>query len=95
MTAALPGEPTFRCARSSVLRDEVVAGTASTVRAYLLIEHVAQSPLEPGAAAGQEATCLRLDGGGGVEPAYVVGDLRQPPGELVGECAAVLEEATR
>ena len=39
MTAALPGEPDFRCARTSLLRDEPIAGTASTVRAYLLIEH--------------------------------------------------------
>jgi hypothetical protein len=34
----LPGQPGFRCAASSVLRDETVAGTASTVRAFLLIE---------------------------------------------------------
>jgi hypothetical protein len=33
-----PG-PGFRCAAASVLRDEPVAGTASTVRAFLLIEH--------------------------------------------------------
>ena len=39
MTTALPGEPNFRCARTSVLRDEPIAGTASTVRAFLLIEH--------------------------------------------------------
>ena len=39
MTAPHPGEPAFRCARSSVLRDESIAGTGSTVRAYLLIEH--------------------------------------------------------
>lgn len=31
--------PDFRCARESVLRDEPVAGTASTVRAFLLLEH--------------------------------------------------------
>lgn len=29
----------FRCAGASVLRDEPVAGTASTVRAFLLLEH--------------------------------------------------------
>jgi hypothetical protein len=34
----LPGEPDFRCAASSVLRDEPLAGTASTIRAFLLIE---------------------------------------------------------
>ena len=39
MTAARPGEPDFRCARTSLLRNEPIAGTASTVRAYLLIEH--------------------------------------------------------
>jgi hypothetical protein len=39
VTAALPGEPAFRCARTSLLRNEPIAGTASIVRAYLLIEH--------------------------------------------------------
>lgn len=34
-----PGEPDFRCAGASLLRDEPVAGTASTVRAFLLLEH--------------------------------------------------------
>jgi hypothetical protein len=34
----LPGEPGFRCAASSALRDEPLSGTASTVRAFLLIE---------------------------------------------------------
>jgi hypothetical protein len=34
----LPGDPGFRCAASSALRDEPLAGTASTVRAFLLIE---------------------------------------------------------
>lgn len=29
----------FRCAGASVLRDEPIAGTASTVRAFLLLEH--------------------------------------------------------
>jgi hypothetical protein len=32
-------DPSFRCAAASVLRDEPVAGTASTVRAFLLIEN--------------------------------------------------------
>ena len=32
-------DPAFRCAGASVLRDEPVAGTASTVRAFLLLEH--------------------------------------------------------
>ncbi len=32
------GDPDFRCASASLLRDEPVAGTASTVRAYLLLE---------------------------------------------------------
>lgn len=36
MTATDPG---FRCAGASLLRDEPVAGTASTVRAFLLLEH--------------------------------------------------------
>jgi hypothetical protein len=34
-----PGDPSFRCAAASQWRDEAVAGTASTVRAYLLLEH--------------------------------------------------------
>lgn len=38
LTAPLPGQPGFRCAAASVLRDEPMAGTASTVRAFLLIE---------------------------------------------------------
>lgn len=38
MTQPAPGEPGFRCAASSVLRDEPMAGTASTIRAFLLIE---------------------------------------------------------
>lgn len=32
-------DPGFRCAAASLLRDEPVAGTASTVRAFLLLEH--------------------------------------------------------
>jgi len=32
-------DPGFRCAGASALRDEPVAGTASTVRAFLLVEH--------------------------------------------------------
>lgn len=32
-------DPAFRCAAASQLRDESLAGTASTVRAFLLIEH--------------------------------------------------------
>lgn len=36
---SLPGDSTFRCAGASLLRDEPLAGTASTVRAFLLIEH--------------------------------------------------------
>ena len=32
-------DPAFRCAGASVLRDEPVAGTASTVRAFVLLEH--------------------------------------------------------
>ncbi|QIX27147.1 sucrase ferredoxin [Nocardioides sp. JQ2195] len=32
-------DPAFRCSTASRLRDEPVAGTASTVRAFLLIEH--------------------------------------------------------
>ncbi|MCW2793633.1 MAG: sucrase ferredoxin [Nocardioides sp.] len=32
-------DPAFRCAGASVLRDEPVAGTASTVRAFLLVEN--------------------------------------------------------
>ncbi|MDQ4054346.1 MAG: sucrase ferredoxin [Actinomycetota bacterium] len=38
MTAPVPGAPGFRCAASSALRDEPLAGTASTIRAFLLIE---------------------------------------------------------
>ncbi|GAA2139155.1 sucrase ferredoxin [Nocardioides koreensis] len=34
-----PGDPGFRCASASLLRDEPVGGTASTVRAFLLLEH--------------------------------------------------------
>jgi hypothetical protein len=32
-------DPSFRCAGSSLLRDEPLAGTASTVRAFVLLEH--------------------------------------------------------
>ncbi len=32
-------DPAFRCAAASVLRDETITGTASTVRAFLLVEH--------------------------------------------------------
>ena len=32
-------DPAFRCAGASALRDEPIAGTASTVRAFLLLEH--------------------------------------------------------
>jgi hypothetical protein len=32
-------DPAFRCAAASVLRDEPIAGTASTVRAFLLVEN--------------------------------------------------------
>ena len=32
-------DPGFRCAAASVLRDEPLAGTASTVRAFVLLEH--------------------------------------------------------
>lgn len=38
MNRPLPGDPAFRCAGSSVLRADELAGTASTVRAFLLIE---------------------------------------------------------
>ena len=38
MTQPGPGAPGFRCAASSALRDEPLAGTASTIRAFLLIE---------------------------------------------------------
>ena len=43
LTAAATGggpgtDPGFRCAAASVLRDEVVGGTASTVRAWILLE---------------------------------------------------------
>lgn len=33
-----PGDPDYRCASASLLRDEPLAGTASTVRAFLLLE---------------------------------------------------------
>lgn len=32
-------DPSFRCSGASLLRDEPVAGTASTVRSFLLLEH--------------------------------------------------------
>lgn len=32
-------DPAFRCAAASLLRDDTLAGTASTVRAFLLVEH--------------------------------------------------------
>ncbi|MFC6287311.1 sucrase ferredoxin [Nocardioides sp. GCM10027113] len=32
-------DPSYRCSAASLLRDEPVAGTASTVRAFLLVEH--------------------------------------------------------
>lgn len=32
-------DPSFRCSTASQLRDEPIAGTASTVRSFLLIEH--------------------------------------------------------
>ena len=35
----MTADPAFRCAGASVLRDEPLAGTASTVRAFLLVEH--------------------------------------------------------
>lgn len=38
MNLPLPGQPGFRCAAASVLREDPLAGTASTVRAFLLIE---------------------------------------------------------
>ncbi|ABL83874.1 MULTISPECIES: sucrase ferredoxin [unclassified Nocardioides] len=34
-----PPPPAFRCAAASLLRDEPVAGTATQVRAWLLVEH--------------------------------------------------------
>ena len=34
-----PGTPEFRCAGASLLRDEPPGGTASTVRAFLMLEH--------------------------------------------------------
>jgi hypothetical protein len=34
-----PPEPPYRCAAASALRDEQAAGSASTVRAFLLLEH--------------------------------------------------------
>ena len=37
-TGPAPGDADFRCASASLLRDEPVAGTASTVRAFLLLE---------------------------------------------------------
>ncbi len=36
---ALPGDPGFRCAFASEARDELMVGTASTVRAFLLLEN--------------------------------------------------------
>ena len=39
MTTVLPAPAGFRCAAASVLRDEPLSGTASTVRAFLLVEH--------------------------------------------------------
>lgn len=40
MTAmSASSDPAFRCAGASLLRDEPLAGTASTVRAFLLVEH--------------------------------------------------------
>ncbi len=39
LDAPAPGDPDFRCAAASVLRDEPIDGTASTVRAFLLLEH--------------------------------------------------------
>ncbi len=60
MTAALPGEPTSAAPRASVLRDEPIAGTASTVRAYLLIEH-------PGAWGEDALRDARLPDGLGAE----------------------------
>lgn len=39
MSLPLPGDPGFRCAGASLLRDDPLAGTASTVRAFLLVEH--------------------------------------------------------
>ena len=38
MSLPLPGDPAFRCAASSDERGDGLAGTASTVRAFLLIE---------------------------------------------------------
>ncbi len=38
MSGPVPGDPAFRCSAASVLRDEALAGTASTIRAFLLIE---------------------------------------------------------
>jgi hypothetical protein len=38
LSGPLPRDPAFRCAASSVLRDEPMAGTASTIRAFLLVE---------------------------------------------------------
>ncbi|WP_121254493.1 sucrase ferredoxin [Nocardioides ferulae] len=39
MTGSLTPEAGFRCAAASALREEPLAGTASTVRAFLLLEH--------------------------------------------------------
>ena len=36
---ATSGDSDFRCAAASLLRNEALAGTASSVRAYLLLEH--------------------------------------------------------
>ncbi len=38
MTLPLPGAPGFRCAATSAVRGDGLAGTASTVRAFLLLE---------------------------------------------------------
>jgi len=39
-------DPGFRCAGASMLRDEPVAGTASTVRAFVLLEHAGSWGME-------------------------------------------------
>ncbi len=38
MSTAAPGDPGFRCAAASLMRAEPMTGTASTIRAFLLIE---------------------------------------------------------
>ncbi len=38
MSLPLPGDPGFRCAATSAVRGDGLAGTASTVRAFLLVE---------------------------------------------------------